>query len=93
MIDEMDGVDVVVPYAEASRLLEELRITEDEQKKKMFCRRLQRFTVHLSDTWMRKLGDAVYGIEENRFLYWQMGITVWIPGWWSIRLKCHLLDF
>lgn len=93
VIDEMDGVDVVVPYAEASRLLEELRITEDEQKKKMILRRLQRFTVHLSDTWMRKLGDAVYGIEENQILVLADGYYSLDTGVVEHPSEMPLLDF
>lgn len=68
VIEETAGADVVVPYGEAVDLLEALRTTEDIQKKKRILRRLQRFTVHLSNTWIRKLGDAVSGIEENRIL-------------------------
>lgn len=68
VIEDSDGVDVVVPYEEAADLLERLRNAEDGSDKKGILRKLQRFTVHLSNIWLKKLGSAVYGIEENRIL-------------------------
>ena len=93
VIDDTDGTDVVVPYAEAGALLEELRISEDEQKRKMILRKLQCFTVHLSNAWVRKLGDAVYGIEGNRFFVLSDGYYSLDTGVVEHPAEMPLLDF
>lgn len=93
VIDEMDGADVVVPYAEASALLKELSITQDERKRKMILRKMQRFTVRLSNMWMQKLGSAVYGIEENRILVLADGYYCLDTGVVEHPMEMPLLDF
>ena len=93
VIDDTDGTDVVVPYAEAGALLEELRISENEQKRKMILRKLQCFTVHLSNAWVRKLGNAVYGIEGNRFFVLSDGYYSLDTGVVEHPAEMPLLDF
>ncbi|MDO5424996.1 MAG: CRISPR-associated helicase Cas3' [Eubacteriales bacterium] len=68
VIEEKDGADVVVPFGQAEELLKEFQESDDGQKRKMILRKLQRYTVHLSNGWIQKLKNAVYGIEENRIL-------------------------
>lgn len=73
VIEEAGGADIVVPYAHAADLLEALKEAEDRQSKKIILRKLQRCTVQLSNTWLQKLGNAVYGIEEGRILVLKEG--------------------
>lgn len=69
VIEEKGGTDVVVLYGEAERLVSELKGTEDPSGKRKILRKLQCYTVNLSDSMLRKLGsDAVYGIEDNKVL-------------------------
>ena len=69
VIEETGGKDIIVPYGEGVGLIDRLQTEQDAIQKKMIIRSLQRYTVHLSDSLLRKLGrDAVWGLEENKML-------------------------
>lgn len=68
VIEEKGGADIVTLYGDAEALLEMLQKETDFNKKRKIIQRLQRYSVHLSDVWMQKLGHAIYGIEENTVL-------------------------
>lgn len=69
VIEEKGGTDVVVSYGEADSLIDALQKTDDPDQKRTILRKLQRYTVNLSDAVMRRMGSgAVFGIEENRVM-------------------------
>ena len=49
-------------------MLNALRGAEEIKDKKRILRLLQRYSVSLSDTQLRKLGNAVYKVEEDSIL-------------------------
>lgn len=69
VIEEKGGTDVVVSYGESEELINALQREDDPDEKRKILRKLQRYTVNLSDAMMRRMGSgAVYGIEENRVM-------------------------
>lgn len=69
VIEEKGGTDVVVSYGESDDLINALQREADQDQKRKILRKLQRYTVNLSDAVMRRMGSgAVYGIEENRVM-------------------------
>ena len=68
VIEEHAGADVIVPFGQAPNLLNALRGAEEIKDKKRILRLLQRYSVSLSDTQLRKLGNAVYKVEEDSIL-------------------------
>lgn len=69
VIEEIGGTDVVVSYGMSDCLVNELQRETDPDQKRKILRKLQRYTVNLSDEWLRRIGSgAVYGIEENRVM-------------------------
>lgn len=57
---------VVVPYeTESHQLLEELLQVRTETEKKKILRKLQRYTVGISETRKSKLGNAIYENSEG----------------------------
>lgn len=66
LIDEKGGVDVVAPYKGAAELLDQLTQTEDSEGLKQKMRMLQRYTVNLPNSLIRKMGaDAIFKREDG----------------------------
>ena len=66
VITDTHKISVVVPYGnEPKRLLEELSQTQEEAEKKKILRKLQRYTVGISENRKNKLGNAIYENEEG----------------------------
>ena len=66
VITNTHKISVVVPYGnEPKRLLEELSQTQTEAEKKKILRKLQRYTVGISENRKNKLGNAIYENEEG----------------------------
>ena len=66
VITDTHKISVVVPYGnEPKRLLEELSQTQEEAEKKKILRKLQRYTVGISENRENKLGNAIYENEEG----------------------------
>lgn len=66
VISDTYKVSVVVPYeTESHQLLEELLQVRTETEKKKILRKLQRYTVGISETRKSKLGNAIYGNSEG----------------------------
>lgn len=82
MIDETGGKEVVVPYGDAGKLVEQWQRETDWEEKKRLVRLLQRYIVCLPEALVRKMGSgAVYGVEEGQILcldkrYYDDGIGV-----------------
>ena len=68
MIEEHAGADVIAPFGQAPHLLNALQGAEEIKDKKHILRLLQRYSVSLSDTQLRKLGNEVYKVEEDSIL-------------------------
>lgn len=69
VIEETGGRDVIVAYGKGMELIRRLQTKQDAIQKKMMIRSLQRYTVHLPDNLLRKLGShALRAIEENTML-------------------------
>lgn len=58
LINETGGIDVAVPYQGADMILEKLSTEEDRKTRKQLLRKLQRYTVNLSDSMIKKMGDG-----------------------------------
>lgn len=66
VITDTHKISVVVPYGnEPKRMLEELSQTQEEAEKKKILRKLQRYTVGISENRKNKLGNAIYENEEG----------------------------
>ena len=66
VISDNYKVSVVVPYeTEPYQLLEELSQVRTEIEKKKILRKLQRYTVGISETRKDKLGNAIYESREG----------------------------
>lgn len=66
LIDEKGGTDVIVPYKDAGKILQELSDTAEQEKRKRLMRKLQRYTVNLTDSTIRKMGQgAIYRREDG----------------------------
>lgn len=66
VISDTYKVSVVVPYeTEAYQLLEELSQVRTETEKKKILRKLQRYTVGISEIRKDKLGNAIYETSEG----------------------------
>ena len=66
LIDEKGGTDVIVPYKDAEKILQELSETAEQEKRKRLMRKLQRYTVNLTDSMIRKMGQgAIYKREDG----------------------------
>lgn len=66
VISDTYKVSVVVPYeTESHQLLEELLQVRTETEKKKILRKLQRYTVGISETRKSKLGNAIYENSEG----------------------------
>ena len=66
VITDTHKISVVVPYGnEPKRLLEELSQTQEKAEKKKILRKLQRYTVGISENRKNKLGNAIYENEEG----------------------------
>ncbi len=68
LIDEKGGTDVVVPYKDAGIILQELPETADQEKRKSLMRKLQRYTVNLTDSTIRKIGQGAIHKREDGIL-------------------------
>lgn len=78
LIEEKGGKDIVVPYDEGKKLILKLQETSDFQEEKRILKKLQRYSVNLSDTQMKRLGNAIYRIKEN-------GILVLAEGYYDLE--------
>lgn len=66
MIANTNKLNVVVPYGiEANLLLEELVRVRTEAEKKKILRRLQRYTVGISESRKNKIGNTIYENSEG----------------------------
>ena len=66
MISDTYKVSIVVPYeTESYQLLEELSQVRIETEKKKILRKLQRYTVGISEIRKDKLGNAIYETSEG----------------------------
>ena len=68
LIDEKGGTDVVVPYKDAGIILQELSETADQEKRKSLMRKLQRYTVNLTDSKIQKIGQGAIHKREDGIL-------------------------
>ena len=60
MIEDQGGVDVVAPYGDAWEVLGDLERETEQSARKQNLRKLQRYTVNLSESMFRRMGpDAV----------------------------------
>ena len=81
VIEEKGGMDVVAPYGEALRLTDSLEKETDFREKRLLLRKLQRYTIHLSEGMLRKLADGIYRMGEEQIpvlkeRYYDKGIGV-----------------
>ena len=60
--------NILVPYREGKELIQALQSEADPEQKRIILRKLQRYSVGVSEKTLKNLGNAVYGIEENRVL-------------------------
>lgn len=66
VISNTNKLNVVVPYGiESNLLLEELVRVRTESEKKKILRRLQRYTVGISESRKNKIGNAIYENSEG----------------------------
>ena len=57
---------MIVPYKDAEKILQELSETAEQEKRKRLMRKLQRYTVNLTDSMIRKMGQgAIYKREDG----------------------------
>ena len=68
LIDEKGGTDVIVPYKDAEKILQELSETAEQEKRKSLMRKLQRYTVNLTDSTIRKIGQGAIHKREDGIL-------------------------
>lgn len=82
MISDTYKLSVVVPYGiEPKLLLKELSQVRTETEKKKILRKLQRYTVGISESRRNKLGNTVYENSEG-FWYYVMAIMIRKWGLW-----------
>ena len=73
VISDNDRDAVVVPYGEGEKLLQELSATGKTVEIKNILRRLQRYTVQISNSMRRKLGNAVQTYSDTGILVLEKG--------------------
>ncbi len=66
VIEEKGGMDVVTPYGQALQMVDELEKETDFREKRLLLRKLQRYTIHLSEGMVRKLADGIYHVGEEQ---------------------------
>ena len=66
VISNTNKLNVIVPYGiESNLLLEELARVRTEAEKKKILRRLQRYTVGISESRKNKIGNVIYENSEG----------------------------
>lgn len=66
VIEDKAEKAVVVPYGEAAALLRKLDESREPEERRKLMRELQRFCVNISAGMLQRLGNAVYGMDDNR---------------------------
>ena len=69
MIESKPGIDVIVTYKNALKFTDDYVKMTDSMSKRRILRMLQRFTVNISESTLKKMGnDAVYRKGEELLL-------------------------
>lgn len=66
LIENKHGIDVIVPYKDALKFADDYLKASDSISKKRILRKMQRFTVNISESKLKQLGDgAIYRRNEE----------------------------
>ena len=66
LIEDIEGIRVVVPYGDAGKILGSLADENSETIQKQLIRKLQRYTVTLTKNMLKKIGqDAIHKWSET----------------------------
>ena len=68
VIDDKGLKNILVPYREGKGLIQALQSEADPEQKRIILRKLQRYSVGVSEKTLKNLGNEVYRIEEYRVL-------------------------